>query len=244
VLATQRVAGIRREGSSHVVGLADGTEVRAHAVVVATGVSYRKLEAPGVGGFTGAGVYYGAAMTEGPACRNENVVIVGGANSAGQAAMYFAGEQAKVTVLVRRSLAAGMSQYLVDRITEHPSIEVREQTQVVSAAGNGHLEQVRVTGPDGDGELDATAMFIFIGARPETDWLDGSVARDERGFILSGLELPKGWPLDRDPHLLETSVPGVFVAGDVRHGSMKRVASSVGEGAMAVRFVHEYLAGR
>jgi thioredoxin reductase (NADPH) len=245
VLTVQSVVGIEQRGGAKVLKLSDGNEIRAHAVVIATGVSYRTLDAPGVHELTGAGVYYGAAMTEARACAKQHVIIVGGANSAGQAAMYFSQHAAKVSILCRGDdLARGMSQYLVDRIYAAENVEVRTQTNVVSAEGDGHLEAVVVRGPDGEERLEAVAMFIFIGARPETDWLDGNVARDERGFILSGLELPKGWPLDRDPHLLETSVPGVFVAGDVRHGSMKRVASSVGEGAMAVRFVHEYLAGR
>jgi thioredoxin reductase (NADPH) len=247
VLGVQTVTGIEPAGSAHDVKLSDGSSVRAHAVVVATGVAYRKLEAPGVNDLTGAGVYYGAAMTEGPACRNEDVVIVGGANSAGQAAMYFAGEGARVHILVRRTIEEGMSQYLVDRIHAHPNVEVRSRTQVVSASGNGHLEGVHTTGEDGERDIRATAMFIFIGARPQTDWLGDRVQRDERGFVLSGPDVgprPPGWSLDREPLLLETSTPGIFVAGDVRSGSTKRVASSVGEGAMAVRFVHEHLAGR
>jgi len=245
VLTVQSVVAIEQRGGSKVLRLSDGTEIRAHAVVIATGVAYRTLDAPGVDELTGAGVYYGAAMTEARACADQHVIIVGGANSAGQAAMYFSQHAGKVSILCRGDdLAKGMSQYLVDRIAATESIEVRLCTNVVAAEGDGHLEAIVARGPGGDERMEAAAMFIFIGARPETDWLDGGIARDERGFILSGLELPKGWPLERDPHLLETSMPGVFVAGDVRAGSMKRVASSVGEGAMAVRFVHEYLAGR
>jgi thioredoxin reductase (NADPH) len=249
VLSVSAVVGIETRGSAHAVKLGDGNEVRAHAVVVSTGVAYRKLEAPGVADFTGAGVYYGAAMTEAPSCRDEHVLVIGGANSAGQAALYFATNGVRqVSVVVRGdSLEKGMSQYLVDRINAQENVDVRLGTQVAGADGDGHLERVTLAGRDGtQATVDAVAMFIFIGARPETDWLDGQVVRDERGFILSGPDLgrPKGWPLERDPFLLETSLPGVFVAGDVRAGSTKRVASSVGEGAMAVRFVHEHLAGR
>jgi thioredoxin reductase (NADPH) len=248
VLSVRAAASLESAGSAQVVKLSDGREVRAHAVVVATGVAYRKLEAPGVADFTGAGVYYGAAMTEASACRDQHVVVVGGANSAGQAALYFAENGVgKVSVVVRGdSLEKGMSQYLVDRIHAHDRIDVRLRTQVARASGNGHLEGITLAGPEGEQDSDCGGMFIFIGTRPETDWLDGRVERDDKGFILSGPDLgrPKGWPLERDPFLLETSVPGVFVAGDVRSGSIKRVASSVGEGAMAVRFVHEHLAGR
>jgi thioredoxin reductase (NADPH) len=246
ILSVQAAVALERRGSSTMVEVSDGTEIRAHAVVVSTGVAYRRLDRPGIEELTGAGVYYGAAMTEGRACRDQHVVIVGAANSAGQAAIYFAENGARVTIACRGDdLRKGMSEYLVERIERSPSMEVRTRTQVASAAGDGHLQSVTLAGPDGEETVDAAAMFIFIGASPETDWLDGQVARDERGFILSGPDLgrPKGWPLDRDPFLLETSVPGVFVAGDVRSGSVKRVASSVGEGAMAVRFVHEHLAG-
>ena len=249
VVSVQAVVGLEQRGSAHAVRLSDGSEVRAHAVVIATGVAYRKLDAPGVADLTGAGVYYGAAMTEARACADQHVIVVGGANSAGQAALYFATNGvARVTVLVRGdALEKGMSQYLVDRIRAQDNVVVRTGTQVAAAHGDGHLEGVTLRTTDGGEErVGAVAMFIFIGARPETDWLDGQVARDERGFLLTGPDLgrPRGWPLERDPFLLETSMPGVFVAGDVRAGSTKRVASSVGEGAMAVRFVHEHLAGR
>ena len=248
ILSVQSAIALERRGSSTMVKVSDGTEIRAHAVVISTGVAYRRLDRPGIDALTGAGVYYGAAMTEGRACADQHVIIVGGANSAGQAALYFAENGARVTIACRGDdLRTGMSEYLVERIDRSPATEVRTQTQVAGAAGDGHLERVTLSGPSGDEEVDAAAMFIFIGASPETDWLDGQVSRDDRGFILSGPDLggrPKGWPLERDPFLLETSVPGVFVAGDVRSGSVKRVASSVGEGAMAVRFVHEHLAGR
>jgi thioredoxin reductase (NADPH) len=252
MLSVQAVTALETRGSAHVVHLSDGSEVRAHAVVVATGVSYRKLEAEGVGALTGAGVYYGAAMTEAATCRDQHVVIVGGANSAGQAALYFGDQARRVSVVVRGdSLEKGMSQYLVDRIHAHPRIDVRLATTVARAEGDDRLAAVQLSNGSGPPErVEVSAMFVFIGARPETDWVDGRLERDDRGFILSGPDLladgrrPKGWSLDREPFLLETSAPGIFVAGDVRHGSTKRVASSVGEGAMAVRFVHEYLAGR
>jgi thioredoxin reductase (NADPH) len=257
VLAVQAVEHLDDTGAAKVLRLSGGDELRAHAVVISTGVAYRKLEAPGVDGFTGAGVYYGAAMTEATSCQDEHVVVVGGANSAGQAAMYFATNGVgKVTMLIRgSSIEKGMSQYLVERIQAQQNIEVRLGTRVAEAHGDGRLQAVTVRRQWPEGVVDErlepiAAMFIFIGAQPQTDWLDGQVQRDERGFILSGPDLlpdghkPPGWKLERDPFLLETSVPGVFVAGDVRHGSVKRVASSVGEGAMAVRFVHEHLAGR
>jgi thioredoxin reductase (NADPH) len=257
VLAVQSVEGLEDKGAGKALRLSDGAELRAHSVVIATGVAYRTLDAPGLDGFTGAGVFYGAAMTEAATCQDQHVVVVGGANSAGQAAMYFATNGVgRVTMLIRgHSLEKGMSQYLVDRIAAQENIEVRLGTRVAEAHGDGRLQAVTVRRqwPDGvvEERLDPiAAMFIFIGAQPQTDWLDGQVERDERGFILSGPDLladghrPPGWKLERDPFLLETSVPGVFVAGDVRHGSVKRVASSVGEGAMAVRFVHEHLAGR
>ena len=248
ILAVQEAVGLERRGSATVVKISDGSELRAHAVVLATGVAYRRLEKPGIDALTGAGIYYGAAMTEGKACADQHVVIVGGANSAGQAAIYFADNDAQVTIACRGDdLRKSMSEYLVERIDAAPTIAVRTRTQVSAVQGNGHLEGVTFATPGGEEEVEAQAMFIFIGAHPETGWLDGQLARDERGFILSGPDLggkPKGWPLERDPFLLETSVPGVFVAGDVRSGSVKRVASSTGEGAMAVRFVHEHLAGR
>jgi thioredoxin reductase (NADPH) len=246
MLAVQSAEALVPRGSAHGVRLSDGTEVRAHAVILATGVAYRRLDAPGVDGFTGAGVYYGAALTEAPSCQDQHVLIVGGANSAGQAAMYFSTHDvARVSVVVRGdSLERGMSRYLVDRIGAQPNIDVKLRTQVVGVDGAGHLEEVVLRNGDGAEErVSAAALFIFIGARPETDWLGDAISRDERGFVLTGSR-PRRWPLDRDPFLLEASVPGVFAAGDVRAGSMKRVASSVGEGAMAVRYVHEHLAGR
>ncbi|HEY2738659.1 MAG TPA: NAD(P)/FAD-dependent oxidoreductase, partial [Thermoanaerobaculia bacterium] len=253
ILSPQEALGVRLSDSYRIVSLADGGEVSCHALLVATGVSYRKLDVPGVEALTGAGIYYGAAMTEALSCRDEDVFIVGGANSAGQAAMYFARYARKVVMLVRGdSLAKGMSQYLVDQICKTPTIEVRYHASVAAARGDEKLREIDVRDAT-SGAVEtflASSLFILIGAQPRTDWLEGVVQRDDRGFILSGPQLlreggrrPAGWPLDRDPFLLETSVPGIFVAGDVRHGSVKRVASGVGEGAIAVSFIHEYLSG-
>ena len=253
ILTPQTVTAVRREDPYRTVVLKDGGELSCHALMVATGVSYRKLDAPGIDALTGAGVYYGAAMTEAISCQDQPIFIIGGANSAGQAAMYFARYASEINVLVRGdSLAKGMSQYLVDQINETPNIKVRTHTEVLEAQGDGHLERVVLCDKSGGTRrtetLDASALFIFIGAAPRTDWLDGVVERDERGFILAGPDLvhegkrPRGWGEDRDPFLLEASVPGIFVAGDVRHGSVKRVASGVGEGSIAVQFIHQYLA--
>jgi thioredoxin reductase (NADPH) len=213
-------------------------------VLVASGVSYRQLTAPGFDTYTGKGIYYGAALTEARSCRDQHVVIIGGANSAGQAAVHFSKFADRVTMLVRGDgLEKAMSHYLIAQIADLPKIEVRTHAQAVAADGDGHLASLRIR--DGDGERDepVDAAFVFIGAAPHTDWLAEVVARDERGFILAGLDAKAaGWPLKRDPFVLETSVPGVFVAGDVRARSIKRVASAVGEGSMAVSLIHEYLA--
>jgi thioredoxin reductase (NADPH) len=250
-LLAQEVSALCLQDQYRLVKLADGSEISCHALLIATGVSYRKLNVPGLEELTGAGVYYGAAMTEAISCRGDDVFIVGGANSAGQAAMFFAQYARSVTMLVRGdSLTKSMSQYLVDSITSTPNIQVRCYTQVAAAQGDGHLETITLADTQtGETEtVPAHALFIFIGAQPRTDWLEGVIERDEHGFVLSGPQLmnggkrPRGWTLDRDPFLLETNVPGVFVAGDVRHGSVKRVASSVGEGSICVSFVHQYLA--
>jgi thioredoxin reductase (NADPH) len=206
---------------------------------------------PGIERLTGAGVYYGAAMTEALSCKDEDVYIVGGANSAGQAAMYFSQHARKVVILCRSNdLRNGMSEYLVKQIEDALNIELRVNSGVIEAFGEDHLERLTIkNSATGEEEtVPARSLFIFIGAAPRTEWLEGSVERDERGFILSGPDLmrngkwPKNWTEDRDPYLLETSVPGIFVAGDVRHGSVKRVASGVGEGSIAVQFIHQYLA--
>jgi len=213
-------------------------------VLVASGVSYNQLDAPGFSDFTGAGIYYGAALTEARACADQHVVVIGGANSAGQAAVYFSGYAGKVTMLVRSTLAKSMSHYLIEQIAALANIDVREGAQALAAQGDGgRLKTMTIR--DGDGERDepVDACFVFIGALPRTDWLDGVVARDTRGFILAGPDAKvAGFPLTRDPYVLETTVPGVFVAGDVRARSIKRVASAVGEGSMAVSLIHEYLA--
>jgi thioredoxin reductase (NADPH) len=211
---------------------------------VASGVSYRQLDCPGFPELTGAGIYYGAALAEARSCENQHVVVIGGANSAGQAAVHFSGFADRVTMLVRgESLDRSMSHYLVEQIGELGNVEVRTRSSAVAAEGDGRLAALSVQGPDGDERLEADACFVFIGASPRTDWLEGVVARDERGFILAGTDAQAdGWPLGRDPYPLETTVPGVFVAGDVRARSIKRVASAVGEGSMAVSLIHQYLA--
>jgi thioredoxin reductase (NADPH) len=251
LLTVQEVTGIEERGSAKVVHMAGGEELGASAVIVATGVDYRRLDAPGVEQLTGRGVYYGGSRSEGVSCRDENVVVVGGANSAGQAAIFFAAYAQHVTILYRgETLAKSMSRYLIDHIEATPNIDVRTFAEVAEAHGEESLDRLTVRDTrTGDLEpMDAAAMFVFIGARPQTGWLPPAVARDDRGFVLAGPEVlqedvrPR-WALSRPPHLLETSLPGVFVAGDVRSESMKRVASAVGEGSMAVHFVHEYLAG-
>jgi thioredoxin reductase (NADPH) len=245
LLTIQDAVGLRAEGAGRIVELSGGGTLSANCVLVASGVSYRQLDVPGFADLTGAGIYYGAAMTEARSCADQHVVIIGGANSAGQAAVYFSGYANSVTMLVRgASLQNSMSNYLVEQIAALPNVSVRTGTQAVGASGDGHLSSLRVRESGGSEEdLHADACFVFIGASPRTDWLEGVVARDERGFILAGADVQEsGWQLKRDPYVLETSVPGVFVAGDVRARSIKRVASAVGEGAMAVQFVHEYLA--
>ncbi len=227
--------------------MADGSEITCHVCLIATGVSYCMLDVPGADRFTGAGVYYGAAQNQAPSCAGETVYIVGGANSAGQAAMHFARYAAEVHILVRGdSLEQGMSKYLVDQIEATPNIIVETCTEVVSMSGDNRLECITLTGPRGQESRPANSLFIFIGAAPKTDWLPAEIIRDPKGFILAGPDLKarNHWPatLGRDPYLLETSVPGIFVAGDARHGSVKRCASAVGEGSIAIQFVHQYLA--
>ena len=250
ILTPQEVADVRVEDPYRIIRLGDGTEISCHALIIATGVSYRKLEAHGVDRLTGAGVYYGASLTEASSCRNEDVYIVGGANSAGQAAMFFSEHARKVVILYRGdSLRKNMSEYLVKQVEGKENIEVRLNSEVAEVEGEDRLESI-VVRDSASGQTEtvpAHSLFIFIGAAPHTDWLGNLVVRDERGFIISGSDLskngerPRGWRLDRDPFLLETSVPGIFVAGDVRHGSIKRCASAVGEGSIAVQFVHQYL---
>jgi thioredoxin reductase (NADPH) len=245
LLTVQDAVALRVEGAGRLVELSGGGTLSANCVLVASGVSYRQLDAPGFADLTGAGIYYGAAMTEARSCADQHVVIIGGANSAGQAAVHFSAYAGQVTMLVRgASLARSMSHYLIEQLAALGNVDVRTDSAAIAAEGeDGHLRRLHVRGPGGAEEaLDADACFVFIGASPLTGWLDGVVARDERGFILAGLDAQAaGWPLKRDPYLLETSVPGVFVAGDVRARSIKRVASAVGEGSMAVSLVHQYL---
>jgi thioredoxin reductase (NADPH) len=244
LLTIQEAVGLRAEGAGRLVELSGGGVLSASCVLVASGVSYRQLDTPGFREFTGAGIYYGAAMTEARACKGQRVVVIGGANSAGQAAVYFSKYAGRVTMLVRGpSLEKSMSQYLIEQIAALPNIDVRTRSSATVAEGEGgRLRRLRVAGPDGEETLEADACFVFIGASPRTDWLAGVVARDERGFILAGRDAQvNGWTLQREPYVLETTVPGVFVAGDVRARSIKRVASAVGEGSMAVSLIHEYL---
>jgi thioredoxin reductase (NADPH) len=246
---TQRATSLRTEAHYHIIQLADGREISCHVALIAVGVDYRKLDIPGLEQFTGAGVYYGAAMAEAISCRNEDIYIIGGANSAGQAAMHFSKYAHKVTMLVRgESLEKSMSKYLIDQIAATSNIEVQTRAEVKEVQGNGRLECLKLRNSQGECVCAASSLFIFIGAAPQTGWLPEGVMRDPNGFILSGPDLmmegkmPKIWKEDRPPYLLETSTPGIFVAGDVRHGSIKRVASAVGEGSISVQFMHQYLA--
>jgi thioredoxin reductase (NADPH) len=245
LLTVSDAEGLRVEGSGRIIQLSGGKSLSANSVLVASGVSYRRMEAPGFDDFTGAGVYYGAALTEAKSCEDQHVVVIGGANSAGQAAVYFSRFASRVSMLVRGdSLTKSMSHYLIEQIAALENVEVRTHTEAVAAGGqDGRLKRLRLRGPDGTEHDEAVdACFVFIGAAPRTDWLEGVVARDARGFILAGPDVPEEqWPLSRDPLPLESSVPGVFVAGDVRARSIKRVASAVGEGSMAVSLIHEYL---
>jgi thioredoxin reductase (NADPH) len=250
ILAPQTVVNMRTEGSYRIIKLADDSEISCHALMIATGVQWRRLEAPGIDRLQGAGVYYGGGTTEALSCKGEIVYVVGGANSAGQAAMNFSKYAERVVILVRgESLSSTMSQYLIDQIKETPNIQLWTHAAVAEVHGDTHLEEVSVLCSDTNKveRVPASSMFIFIGALPRTDWLGETVERDDRGFILTGPDLmqggerPKKWTLDRDPFLLETNVPGVFAVGDVRHGSVKRVASGVGEGSVAVQFIHQYL---
>ncbi len=249
ILSPQDVSGIRREDPYRVVTIADGSEISCQTVVVATGVSYRQLELPRAAELAGAGIYYGAATTEAVLYRDAEVGVVGGGNSAGQAAVYLSRYAKRVLVLIRGSQNSGMSQYLIDQMAAIPNIEVRLSSSISEVRGETHLTGATIAGPEGEEDVEVAALFIFIGQQPRTEWLEGSVLRDPGGFVLTGSSLvedgrpPAGWGMTREPFLLESSLPGVFCAGDVRHRSVKRIASAVGEGAMAVQFVHQYLAG-
>jgi len=248
---TQRVCSITSANGYQLVKLADGRELSCPVCIVATGVEYCRLAIPGEETFYGAGLFYGAALTEASSCANEDIHIVGGANSAGQAAMFFSRHARSVHMLVRAdSLEKSMSKYLIDQISDTPNIIVETRTQLTELHGSEHdphhLGRITLQTPEGIVQRDASSVFVFIGASPKTDWLPADIARDAKGFVLAGPDLKAkskdAWKLSRDPYLLETSVPGIFVAGDVRHGSVKRCASAVGEGSIAIQFVHQYLA--
>ena len=250
MVTAQEVTGIRREDPYRFVQLSDGSEVSSYAVLLATGMTVRTLDVPGVDALIGAGVYYGAAMTEAATYRDQDICIVGGANSAGQGALFFSRHARRVTMLIRGGgLDASMSKYLIDRIHETPNIEVRTGVAVCGARGSGHLEEVviREVASGRECVLPMAAMFVFIGAAPRSDMIAGIVQRDDKGFIVTGPDLmrdgqrPAGWTLDRDPLLFETSVPGIFAAGDVRAGANRRVAAAVGEGSAAIYTIHKYL---
>ena len=250
ILTPQEAVKVEIKDNYRILTLADDSQITCHALLLATGVSWRRLSVSGCERLTGRGIYYGAAKTEAIACQGEHVYLIGGANSAGQAAMYFSQYADKVTMLVRGdSLTKSMSQYLIDQIDATPNIDVMTRTEVTEVQGESNLESLTLLHNDTEKKetVAATSLFIFIGAQPETDWLDGVIARDRRGYILAGADLKqpdKDYShqyRERDPFLLETSVPGIFVAGDVRHQSVKRVASGVGEGSIAIMFVHRYL---
>lgn len=250
VLTPQEVEEIELRGSYKLLRLADGTQVRARSLVIATGVEYQKLEAPGVNELAGAGIYYGSAMTEAAACMEKDVYVVGGGNSAGQAAVYLSKYARRVFILNRDSdLSHSMSSYLIDQIDDTETVEVCEHTEVAEALGTEHLEQLTLLNNETKKQyqVEAGALFIFIGARPHTDWLGIPMFKDEEGYLLTGHAVMEQeqfeniWKLERDPYLLETCTPGIFTAGDVRAGAMNRVAAAVGDGSMAIKFVHEYL---
>ena len=250
ILSPQEAVGLRVDGPYRFVKLRDGSEISCHALLIASGLSWRRLDIPGIESLQEAGVYYGAAMTVAQLCAGEDVYVIGGANSAGQAAVYFSKFAKTVTILVRAdSLEKGMSQYLIDQIGQVENIRVETQSEVVEVHGDGHLESITIANRDSDETrtVPTSALFIFIGAVPCTGWLRGKLPMDERGYLLTGSWLPKdedrvkGWKEDRDPFLFESVIPGVFAAGDTRYASIKRVASAVGEGSITVQMVHQYL---
>jgi thioredoxin reductase (NADPH) len=250
-LSPKEVVAIKEVENYKIIQLADGSEINCRAIIITTGVDYRKLDTKGIEDFTGAGVYYGAAITEASACKDKSVYIVGGGNSAGQSAVYLSKFAEQVYIVIRKdSLSYTMSSYLIQQIADLPNIKVLTDTEIREASGEKHLQSLTIenvaTGETTTG--DAAALYVFIGAKPFTDWLGEAVQRDQRGFIETGRDLTaypsfaQRWKQKRDPYLLETSMPGIFAAGDVRAGAMNRVASAVGEGSMAISFVHKYLA--
>jgi thioredoxin reductase (NADPH) len=249
ILSPDEVSAITRQDPYRLVTMSDGAAVSCQTVVVATGVTYRQLDLAGAAELAGAGIYYGAATTEAVIYRDQYVGVVGGGNSAGQAAVYLSRFAKRVVLMVRTTELSGMSQYLIDQMAAIPNIEIRFSTSVTAVRGDGHLAAITIKGADQEEELELAAVFVFIGQQPRTDWLEGIVLRDPAGFVITGSALmesgkpPAGWGIDREPFLLESSIPGIFAAGDVRHFSVKRIASAVGEGAMAVQFVHQYRAG-
>ena len=243
-LMTRAVTGIRQSGSRFVISLSNGEQAVAHAVVLAMGVAYRRLDVSKIDDFIGAGVFYGASGAEEQATQGRHVLVVGGGNSAGQAAVHLAAYAEQVTIVVRSdSLASSMSSYLIKEIENTPKISARWGTEVVAVEGEGWLQRVVLSrgGTVEPESVDAEAMFIFIGAQPHTDWLPSDIVRDEWGFVLTGGDVLESLPLESSRKTLETSVAGIFAAGDVRQGSLKRVASAVGEGSAAIRLIHEHL---
>jgi thioredoxin reductase (NADPH) len=250
ILSPQEAVALRVDGPYRFVKMRDGNEISCHALLIASGLSWKRLDIPGIERLQEAGVYYGASMTEASLCSGEDVFVVGGANSAGQAAVYFARFARSVTMLVRGdSLEKGMSQYLIDQIREVPNIRVETQAEVVEVHGDDHLESITIANHSTESirTESTSALFIFIGAMPCTGWLRGMLPMDERGYLLTGAMLPKdgdrpkGWTEERDPFIFESIIPGIFAAGDTRHSSIKRVASAVGEGSITVQMVHQYL---
>jgi thioredoxin reductase (NADPH) len=249
ILNPQTACSVRADGPYRNIRLSDGSELSCFALVIATGVSYRQLEVPGIADLSGAGVFYGSAVADAMTYRGEDVFILGAGNSAGQAAMHLSRFANSVTMILRGDdIRKTMSQYLVDQIAETPNIIIQPRTLISAAHGDGRLSSLSLQDAAGAvSTVPATALFIFIGASPRTEWLDVAIQRDQHGFVLTGPDLPRkgaqprNWQLDRDPYLLETSIPGIFAVGDVRHGSVKRVASGVGEGAVAISFIHRYL---
>ena len=250
IISPVEVTGIRNNNGYKTISLGDGKVINTRTVIITTGVNYRKLEQKGIDDFTGAGIYYGAAMTEASACKGQNVYIVGGGNSAGQAAMYLSKFANNIFIIIRKeNLVSTMSAYLIDQIRATKNIHIKGNCEILEARGSDRLEELVIsdTQKKTTETFPAGALYIFIGAKPFTEWLDLEIVKDDRGFLETGNMVKQNaaysriWKQARDPFLLETSCPGVFAAGDVRSGSMNRVASAVGEGSMAISFVHQYL---